>query len=86
MPAGAVNDAIIVESAGKRLLRYPNRVLRDASAAKGIVWDDIPGLPADADPLILAPGRLAYTNQLLSVSHGSLSIDEFFVPLAQVAP
>lgn len=84
-PAGAPSEGAAIESAGKRLLRYPNRVLRDASAADGIAWDDIPGLPNSAEPLLIAGGRLAFTNQQLSVSHGGLSIDEVVVPLVRVS-
>jgi len=84
LPAGAPAEGVAIESAGKRLLRYPNRTLRDTSAAEGIVWDGIPGLPATAEPLRFAPGRLAYTNELVSVSHGGLSIDEVIVPLTRV--
>jgi len=82
--AGALSEGVAIESAGKRLLRYPNRVLRDASAAQGIAWDDIPGMPASAEPLLFAPGRLAFTNNLISISHGGLSIDEVIVPLVRV--
>jgi membrane protein YdbS with pleckstrin-like domain len=44
------------------------------------------GLPPDAEPLRFAPGRLAYTNHQVSVSHGGLSIDEVIVPLARIEP
>ncbi len=54
---GSVSEGVAIESAGKRLLRYPNRTLRDASAADGIVWDDIPGMPPTAEPLLFAAGR-----------------------------
>lgn len=84
--SGNISEGAIPESAGKRLIRYPNRTLRDASTAEGIVWDRIPGLPPDADPLLIATGRTAFTNHRLSVSHGGLSIDEVIVPLARVAP
>jgi hypothetical protein len=40
---GSVSEGVAIELAGKRLLRYPNLTLRDASAADGIIWDDIPG-------------------------------------------
>lgn len=80
------SEGLAIEAAGKRLLRYPNRVLRDASTVEGIVWDDIPGLPSTAEPLRFAPGRFAYTNHQLSVSHGGLSLDEVVVPYTQVAP
>jgi len=85
LPAGLPSEGVAIESAGKRLLRYPNRLLRDSSAAEGIVWDKIPGMPASTDPMIFAPGRLAFTNHRLSVSHGGLSIDEVVVPLARVS-
>lgn len=83
--AGSVSEGVAIESAGKRLLRYPNRTLRDASAAEGIIWDHIPGLPPTAEPLLFAPGRTAFTNNRISVSHGGLSFDEVIVPLARVA-
>jgi hypothetical protein len=85
LPARAPAEGVAIESAGKRLLRYPNRVLRDASTADGVVWDDIPGMPSSAEPLLFAPGRLAFTNNRISISHGGLSIDEVIVPLARVS-
>ncbi len=81
---GSISEGVAIESSGKRLLRYPNRTLRDASAAEGIVWDDIPGLPSTAEPLLFAAGRKAFTNNRVSVSHGGLSFDEVIVPLARV--
>ena len=85
LPAGAPTEGVAIESAGKRLLRYPNRVLRDASTAEGIAWDDIPGMPSSAEPLLFAAGRLAFTNNRISISHGGLSIDEVIVPFARVS-
>lgn len=82
--AGTISEGVAIESAGKRLLRYPNQTLRDASAAEGIVWDDIPGLPPTAEPLLMAPGRSAFTNNKVSISHGGLSLDEVIVPLVRV--
>lgn len=82
---GSVSEGVTIELAGKRLLRYPNLTLRDASAAEGIIWDDIPGLPPTAEPLRFAAGRTAFTNNRISVSHGGLSFDEIVVPLARVA-
>ena len=81
---GSVSEGVAIESAGKRLLRYPNLTLRNESAAEGIVWDDIPGLPFTAEPLLFAAGRTAFTNNRISVSHGGLSFDEVVVPLARV--
>jgi len=83
-PAGIPSEGIVIEAAGKRLLRYPNRILRDASKVDGVVWDDVPGLPPLAEGLRFAPGRLAYTNNAVSVSHGGLSLDEVIVPLVRV--
>lgn len=85
-PAGRIDEGVVVEASGKRLRRYPNHVLRDASAAEGIIWDDIPGLPAEVEPLLIAPGRLGFMSQKLAVSHGGLSLDEVVVPLARVRP
>ena len=82
--SGPISEGVAIESSGKRLLRYPNRTLRDASAAEGIVWDDIPGMPSTAEPLLFAAGRSAFTNNRLSISHGGLSLDEVIVPLARV--
>jgi len=82
---GSVSEGVAIESAGKRLLRYPNRTLRDTSTADGIVWDNIPGMPSSAEPLLFAPGRSAFTSNKISVSHGGLSFDEVIVPLARVA-
>lgn len=39
---------------------------------------------AAAEPLLFASGRDAFTRNLVSVSHGGLSIDEVIVPLARV--
>jgi len=85
LPAGVVKEGLGIEAGGKRLIRYPNATLRDASAAPGIVWDPIPGMPDDEAWLRFAPARLAYTRFALSVSHGGLSIDEVIVPLARVS-
>lgn len=82
--SGTISEGVAIESSGKRLLRYPNRTLRDASAAEGIVWDDIPGMPSTAEPLLFAAGRSAFTNNRLSISHGGLSFDEVIVPFARV--
>lgn len=81
---GLISEGVAIESSGKRLLRYPNRTLRDTSAADGIVWDEIPGMPSTAEPLLFAAGRGAFTNDRLSISHGGLSLDEVIVPLARV--
>lgn len=81
---GAISEGVAIEAAGKRLIRYPNKTLRAASSAQGVVWDNIPGLPTTAEPLLFAEGRTAFTNNRVSVSHGGLSIDEMFVPLARV--
>lgn len=85
-PGGRVAEGVVVEASAKRLRRYPNRVLRDASAAQGVIWDDIPGLPAGTESLLMAPGRLAFMSQEVAVSHGGLSMDEVIVPLARVQP
>lgn len=82
--SGSISEGVAIESSGKRLLRYPNRTLRDASAAEGIVWEGIPGMPSTAEPLLFAARRNAFTNNQLSISHGGLSFDEVIVPLARV--
>ena len=82
--SGSVSEGIAIESTGKRLLRYPNRTLRDSSSAEGIVWDPIPGMPSTAEPLLFAGGRRAFTNNRVSISHGGLSLDEVLVPLVRV--
>ena len=84
LPSGAVSEGVGIEAAGKRLRRYPNAVLRGASKADGITWDDVPGLPTMHEALMYARGQTAFTNQQLTVSHGGLSLDEVIVPLAQV--
>ena len=81
---GATKEGLAVEAASKRLIRYPNRTLRDASSVPGIDWDPIPGMPSEASPIRFAEGRSAYTNNPLSVSHGGLSLDEVIVPLVRV--
>jgi hypothetical protein len=82
--SGAVSEGVAIEAAGKRLIRYPNKTLRDTSRAQGVVWDNVPGLPPTAEPLLFAEGRTAFTNNPISVSHGGLSLDEIIVPLARV--
>jgi hypothetical protein len=82
--SGSISEGVAIEAAGKRLLRYPNQILRDASAAEGVLWDDIPGMPSTAEPLLFASGRNAFTNNRVNVSHGGLSLDEVIVPLARV--
>jgi hypothetical protein len=82
--SGSISEGVAIESSGKRLLRYTNRTLRDASAAEGIVWGEIPGMPPTAEPLLFAAGRSAFTNNRISISHGGLSLDEVIVPLARV--
>lgn len=59
-PAGRPTGGAAIEAAGKRLLRYPNRTLRDASAIDGIVWDEIPGIASGrrAPPVRPRPTRL----------------------------
>lgn len=85
LSGGARREGLGIDSAGKRLLRYPSRVLRDCADAAGVDWNDIPGMPpAESERLRFAPGRMAFTNLRLSVSHGGLSIDEVIVPLARV--
>ena len=82
--AASISEGVAIESSGKRLLRYPNRTLRDASAAEGIVWDDIPGMPSTAEPLLFAAGRTrSRTTESASAMVG-LSLDEVIVPLARV--
>lgn len=82
--SGSISEGVAIESSGKRLLRYPNRTLRDASVAEGVTWDEIPGMPPTAEPLLFAAGRAAFTNNRLSISHGGVSLDEVIVPLAKV--
>ncbi len=85
LPAGTVSEGLGIEAGGKRLVRYPNPVLRSSTSARGIIWDDIPGLPSTVEPLLFAPGRMAFTDLPLSVSHGGLSFDEVIVPLVRVS-
>lgn len=83
--AGSPRDGLGADAAGKRLLRFRTAADRAASGTDGLDWDGIPGLPASAPVLRFAPGRRAYTDLPLSVSHGGLSFDEVFVPLARVS-
>lgn len=83
--AGEPRVGLAADAAGKRLLRFRTAADRAASGTHGTDWDDIPGLPSDAPALRFAPGRAAYTNLPISVSHGGLSLDEVIVPLARLA-
>ena len=82
---GSKNEGLFVESAGTRVRRYTNSILRDDAVMEGQSWDDIPGLPnAESVRLLFARGRNGWTSA--RVAHGGLSIDEVIVPFVQVEP
>jgi hypothetical protein len=85
IPSGSTSEGLFVESAGTRVRRYANHILRDQAMIEGDTWDDIPGLPAaESERLLFANGRTGWTKA--RVSHGGLSIDEIIVPFVQVEP
>ncbi|MEW5813673.1 MAG: PglZ domain-containing protein [Actinomycetota bacterium] len=80
-----LREGEFVERAGTRARRYASKVLRDASAVDGIVWDDLPGYPRDeAERLLFADGRGGWGAS--GLAHGGLSLDEVIVPLVRVEP
>jgi hypothetical protein len=84
-PEPARREGVFVDSAGTRVRQYNSHALRDGAAVAGLVWDDLPGLPAsESARLLFAPARTAWTSA--RISHGGLSLDEVIVPFVQVAP
>jgi len=84
-PTKEPREGAFVERAGTRARRYGSKTLRDAAAVEGVVWDALPGYPADeSQRLLFAPGRTGWGPSRLS--HGGLSLDEVIVPLVQIEP
>jgi hypothetical protein len=83
LPSGRIMEGLMVESAGVRVRCYPDETLRNGRLADGEPWDP-PGLPDGIYPLF-APGRSGYFSGRVRVTHGGISMDEVFVPLARVS-
>lgn len=84
-PTKEPREGAFVERAGTRARRYASKALRDDAAVEGVIWDELPGYPADeSERLLFAPGRTGWGPSRLS--HGGLSLDEVIVPLVQIEP
>jgi hypothetical protein len=82
-PCAAPSEGLRVDHAGSRVRLYSSRVLRDAAAQGGIVWDP-PRYPADRAPTLFASGRGGFHRNGVRVTHGGLSFEEVIVPLVRV--
>jgi hypothetical protein len=79
---GAPPEGLKVEQAGTRLRLYRSKEMRDASAHLGIAWTP-PRLPPDVH-VLFAPRREGFHRHGERVTHGGLSFEEVFVPLARL--
>ncbi len=79
---GAPPEGLRVERQGTRLRLYRSLAMRDASANLGIAWTP-PRLPPDVH-VLFAPRREGFQRHGLRVTHGGLSFEEVFVPLARL--
>ena len=80
-PGGAPPEGLRVERQGTRLRLYRSLATRDAAANYGIPWTP-PRLPADIH-VLFAPRRDGFQRHGQRVTHGGLSFEEVFVPLAR---
>jgi hypothetical protein len=81
-PGGAPPEGLKVERQGTRVRLYRNAAMRDASAAMGVAWTP-PRLPPDVH-VLFAKRREGFQPRGLRVTHGGLSFEEVFVPLARL--
>lgn len=79
---GAPPEGLKVERPGTRLRLYRSQTLRDASAHLGVAWTP-PRLPPDVH-VLFAPRREGFHRHGQRVTHGGLSFEEVFVPLARL--
>ena len=79
---GAPPEGLRVERPGTRLRLYRSQEMRDASAHLGIAWTP-PRLPPDVH-VLFAPHRQGFHRHAERVTHGGLSFEEVFVPLARL--
>lgn len=75
-------EGLRVERQGTRLRLYRSLAMRDASANLGVAWTP-PRLPSDIH-VLFAPRREGFHRHGLRVTHGGLSFEEVFVPLARL--
>ena len=68
---------------GHRVLIFANETLRGTAQAYGLPWTP-PGFPEAKGFPLFATGRRGFHREGTKVIHGGLSLDEVFVPLAQV--
>ncbi|MGO9884474.1 MAG: PglZ domain-containing protein [Solirubrobacteraceae bacterium] len=81
-PGGAPPEGLKVERPGTRVRLYRSAAMRDASAEMGVAWTP-PRLPSDIH-VLFAPRRKGFQARGLRVTHGGLSFEEVFVPLARL--
>jgi hypothetical protein len=82
-PTKEPREGAFVERAGTRVRRYASHGLREDARVAGVVWDTLPGYPAEeSERMLFAPGRAGWGPSRLS--HGGLSLDEVIVPFIQV--
>ena len=80
--AGVPPEGLKVERQGTRLRLYRSKATRDASADLGVAWTP-PRLPPDVH-VLFAPNRKGFQRHGQRVTHGGLSFEEVFVPLARL--
>jgi hypothetical protein len=79
---GAPPEGLRVDRQGTRLRLYRSEAMRDASAHLGVAWTP-PRLPPDVH-VLFAPHRSGFQRYGQRVTHGGLSFEEVFVPLARM--
>ncbi|MEJ7784644.1 MAG: PglZ domain-containing protein [Solirubrobacteraceae bacterium] len=79
---GAPPEGLKVERQGTRLRLYRSQSMRDASAHLGVAWTP-PRLPPDVH-VLFARHREGFQRHGQRVTHGGLSFEEVFVPLARL--
>ena len=79
---GAPPEGLKVERQGTRLRLYRTQETRDASAHLGVPWTP-PRLPPDVH-VLFASRREGFHRHGQRVTHGGLSFEEVFVPLARL--
>ncbi|MFN2469623.1 MAG: PglZ domain-containing protein [Gaiellaceae bacterium] len=79
---GAPPEGLRVERQGTRLRLYRSLTMRDASAHFGVAWTP-PRLPPDIH-VLFARRREGFHRHGQRVTHGGLSFEEVFVPLARL--
>jgi hypothetical protein len=80
---GAPTEGLRIEHAGTRYRLYRTAAVRDAAAELGVAWTP-PRLPPDVS-VLFAPARTGFHRVGRRVTHGGISFEEVFVPLARMA-